>query len=155
MQTWELDGLNLSCNQNTPTNFSEGFVPFIRAKVCACSQRGRQNTYSPHNIMSYFIDNRYAAHLLHLLLVFTLRTIVNSRKSRLHYIFQINMHNKNCLWGGKWGGKGWFWGGISHPPPPHGGATEPAPSRRDVCMRANHNSARRASCLIGWCGVPV
>ena len=31
-------------------------------RVCACSQRGRQNTYSPHNVMSYFIDNRYAAH---------------------------------------------------------------------------------------------
>ena len=100
-----------------------GFIPSIRTEVCACSQRGCQNTYSPHNIMSYFIDNRYAAHLLHLLLVFTLRTIVNSTKSRLHYIFQIHMHNKNCLRGGKWGGKGWFWGGISHPSPPHGGAT--------------------------------
>ena len=34
------------------------------------------------------------------------------------------MHNKNCLRGGKWGGKQSFWGGSSHPSPPHGGATE-------------------------------
>ena len=25
------------------------------------------------------------------------------------------MHNKNCLRGGKWGGKEGFWGGSSHP----------------------------------------
>jgi hypothetical protein len=38
-------------------------------QVCACSQKGRQNTYSPHNIMSYFIVNRCAAHFFFILLV--------------------------------------------------------------------------------------
>ena len=38
-------------------------------QVCACSQRGRQNTYSPRNIMSYFIDNRCATHFFFILLV--------------------------------------------------------------------------------------
>ena len=36
---------------------------FLNEQVCACSQRGRQNTSSPHNV-THFIEKRYAARFI-------------------------------------------------------------------------------------------